>query len=155
MTTGRCDDLPCALRARGQRVTPQRLAIAAVLQDLSHHATAEEIHGLVGERVPGISLPTVYATLDLMEDLGLVRRVATDGGRALFDARTDEHHHAVCRRCGSVLDIEATPDHAALLRAARSAGFAPDDAQVVVRGVCADCRAAADASGAVGVHAGA
>lgn len=143
MTTGSTEELFCTtLRSRGQRVTPQRLAIAAVLRDLRQHATAEEIHGLVGARVPGISLPTVYSTLDLLEELGAVRRVLTDGGTALFDARTDEHHHAICRRCGAVVDLEAASDAAALLDAARLAGFAPDDAQVVVRGVCARCQAA-------------
>jgi len=143
------DELFCTtLRARGQRVTPQRLAIVAVLRDLDHHATAEELHGLVSARVPGISLPTVYSTLELLEDLGAVRRVANDGGTALFDARTDEHHHAICRRCGTVVDIEASPDQSALMEAARSAGFAPDDAQVVVRGICGACRAADVAAGA-------
>jgi Fe2+ or Zn2+ uptake regulation protein len=133
------DQLLSALRTRGHRVTPQRLAIAALLRDLDHHATAEEIYGLVGERVPGISLPTVYATLELMEELGLVRRLATDGGTALFDARTDQHHHAICRDCGLIVDLDGQPDHGALLDAARSAGFAPEHAQVVVSGVCARC----------------
>lgn len=147
MTAGSTEELFCTtLRARGQRVTPQRLAIAAVLRDMRHHATAEEIHGLVGARVPGISLPTVYSTLDLLEELGAVRRVLTDGGTALFDARTDEHHHAICRRCGAVVDIEAASDPAPLLDAARLAGFAPDDAQVVVRGVCEPCRSASGAT---------
>lgn len=139
MTPSTSEELHAALRARGQRVTPQRLAIAAVLRDMDHHATAEEIHGLVGKRVPGISLPTVYSTLELMEDLGLVRRLVTDGGSALFDARTDGHHHAICRYCGLVTDIRAAQDSRALMAAARAAGFAPHDAQVVVRGTCANC----------------
>lgn len=135
------EDLHDALRARGLRVTPQRLAMAAVLRDLDHHATVDEIHGLVSERLPGVSLPTVYATLELMEDLGLVRRIATDGSSAVFDARRDEHHHAICRRCGRVTDITAPADTGRLIEAARVSGFAPDDAQVVVRGVCAACTA--------------
>lgn len=134
--------LGAALRARGQRVTPQRLAIAAVVRDLRHHATADEISGLVAERVPGISMPTVYATLDLLEELGLVRRVATETGTAVFDARTDSHHHVVCRRCGRIADIEAPAEHAAVLQAAERAGYLADDAQVVVRGLCPACRAA-------------
>ena len=134
--------LSAALRARGQRATPQRLAIAAVVERLDHHATAEDVFTLVGERIPGISLPTVYATLVLLEDLGMVRRVATQGGTAVFDPRTDQHHHVICRRCGAIADIEGGADHSALLGAARAAGFHPDDAQVVVRGVCAGCREA-------------
>jgi len=136
-------DLETTLRARGQRVTPQRLAIAAVVGELRHHATADEISGLVARRVPGISLPTVYATLELLEELGLVRRVATETGTAVFDPRTDAHHHVVCRRCGAIADIEAPADHLDVLRAAEAAGYRADEAQVVVRGVCAGCRAAA------------
>lgn len=145
MSTRVEDPLHAALRARGQRVTPQRLVIAAAVRDLGHHATAEEIYTEVGARLPGVSLPTVYATLELLEDMGLVRRVATESGTAVYDPRTDQHHHLVCRRCGAIADVDGAVDHAALLSAARGAGFAPDEAQVVIRGLCAACRAGAAA----------
>jgi Fe2+ or Zn2+ uptake regulation protein len=129
-----------ALRARRQRVTPQRLAIAAAVRDLDRHATAEQIYTDVAGRMPGVSLPTVYATLELLEEIGLVRRIASDSGTALFDPRTDEHHHLVCRVCGAIADIDGAVDHGALMAAARGAGFVPDQAQVVIRGLCAACR---------------
>ena len=144
MATPASDPLHDALRARGQRVTPQRLMIASAVRGLDHHATAEQIHGAVAERMPGVSLPTVYATLELLEEMGMVRRLASDTGTALFDPRTEAHHHLVCRRCGAVADVDGTIDDDAVVRAARRAGFAPDDAQLVIRGVCAGCRAAAD-----------
>jgi Fe2+ or Zn2+ uptake regulation protein len=128
-----------ALRERGQRVTPQRLMIARVLADLDRHATVETVHGEVGRRMPGVSLPTVYATLELLEELGLVRRVASEGGAVVYDPRTDDHHHLACRRCGAIQDVDAAVEAGALLAAARAAGFAPDHAQVVVRGLCAAC----------------
>jgi len=81
--------LATALRERGQRATPQRLAIARVLTDLDRHVTAEHVHAEVSARMPGVSLPTVYATLDLLEALGLARRVATEGGAVVYDPRTD------------------------------------------------------------------
>jgi Fe2+ or Zn2+ uptake regulation protein len=130
-----------ALRERGQRVTPQRLLVARVLSDLDRHVTAEHVHDEVSRRMPGVSLPTVYATLDLLESIGLVHRVATERGAVIYDPRTDEHHHLACRRCGRIADVEAPVEAAALLAAARTAGFAPDHAQVVVRGLCADCAA--------------
>lgn len=142
MATRVDDSLHAALRARGQRVTPQRLMIAAAVRDMDHHATAEQVFTEVANRMPGVSLPTVYATLDLLEDLGLVRRVATEGGTAVYDPRTDHHHHMVCRRCGAIGDVDGAVDHGSLLSAARGAGFAPDEAQVVIRGLCAACRAA-------------
>lgn len=138
-------DLHRALRDRGQRATPQRLMIASTVSSLPGHATAEQIHGAVAERMPGVSLPTVYATLELLEELGLVRRLASTTGSAVYDPRTDVHHHLVCRSCGRITDVDGDVDDDAVMRAARSAGFAPDDAQLVVRGVCADCRAAAAA----------
>jgi Fe2+ or Zn2+ uptake regulation protein len=138
--------LAAALRERGQRSTPQRLAIARVLTDLDRHVTAERVHAEVSARMPGVSLPTVYATLDLLEELGLARRVATEGGAVVYDPRVDEHHHLVCRVCGAIADVDASVDTADVRAAARAAGFEPDASQVVVRGLCADCAAKAEAA---------
>jgi Fe2+ or Zn2+ uptake regulation protein len=131
--------LAAALRERGQRVTPQRLMVARVLSDLDRHVTAEVVYDEVSHRMPGVSLPTVYATLELLEGIGLIHRVASERGAVIYDPRTDEHHHLVCRRCGAIVDVDAPVEAESLLSAARSAGFAPDHAQVVVRGLCANC----------------
>ena len=131
--------LATALRERGQRVTPQRLMVARVIGDLDRHVTAEVVFDEVSHRMPGVSLPTVYATLELLESIGLIHRVATERGAVIYDPRTDQHHHLACRRCGAIVDVEAPLEAGALLAAARSVGFAPDQAQVVVRGLCADC----------------
>jgi len=129
-----------SLRAGGHRVTPQRLAIAAVVRDFGGHATAEQVYTAVAERMPGVSLPTVYATLELLEELGLVRRVATEGTTAVYDPRTEEHHHLVCRACGAIADVDGAVDPGEIMRVARAGGFAPDGAQVVIRGLCGACR---------------
>src|SRR5919112_814975 len=113
MTAAALDNqLSAALHERGQRVTPQRIVIHRALREQNRHMSAEEVLGEVEERLPGLSLPTVYATLELLEELGLLRRVGPAGGRILFDSRLDEHHHAVCSRCGRVEDIEAPLDTA-------------------------------------------
>jgi Fe2+ or Zn2+ uptake regulation protein len=95
--------------------------------------------------LPGVSLPTVYATLELFEELGIVRRVEAGRGAVRYDPRTDEHHHAVCRRCGRVEDVDGSVElRGALLAAEAGAGrdgFAADGAAVVLSGLCADCRA--------------
>jgi Fe2+ or Zn2+ uptake regulation protein len=131
--------LSAALRERGQRVTPQRLVVARVLDELRRHATADMVFGEVSARMPGVSLPTVYATLDLLEELGLVARVASEGGAVVYDPRADAHHHLVCRSCGAIEDIDADVETAAALSAARAGGFTPESAQVVVKGLCAAC----------------
>ena len=132
--------LVVALRERGQRVTSQRLVIGRLLRELDRHVTAEEVLRLAGARLPGMSLPTVYATLDLLADLGLARRVSV-GGPVLYDPRTEDHAHLRCRGCGGVEDLELAVDAAPALRAARAAGFVPETAEVVVEGLCARCAA--------------
>jgi Fur family ferric uptake transcriptional regulator/Fur family peroxide stress response transcriptional regulator len=88
-----------------------------------------------------MSLPTVYATLDLLADLGVARRVSV-GGPVLYDPRTEEHAHLRCRSCGRVEDLDAGVETGRALDAARAAGFVPDAAEVVVGGLCADCAVA-------------
>src|SRR6476620_3808505 len=129
------DALCSALRERGQRVTPQRLTIARVVRELDRHVTAEQVLTAVSDRLPGVSLPTVYATRELLEELGSVRRVSAGGGAVLYDPRTHPHHHVVCTRCGAVADIDAPLDDEAVITAARDAGFEPERADTVVHGI--------------------
>src|SRR3954469_11218375 len=82
--------LVAALRARGQRVTSQRLVIGRLLRELDRHVTAEEVLRRASEQLPGVSLPTVYATLDLLAELGVARRVSV-GGPVLYDPRDPAH----------------------------------------------------------------
>lgn len=137
--------LAAALRERGQRVTSQRLVIGRLLRELDRHVTAEEVLRRASEQLPGVSLPTVYATLDLLAELGEARRVSV-GGPVLYDPRTEDHAHLRCRECGAVTDVDIPFDTAVALRAAREAGFAPEAAEVVVEGLCADCAARAAAA---------
>ncbi|MGH2942821.1 MAG: Fur family transcriptional regulator, partial [Solirubrobacteraceae bacterium] len=69
------DELSTALRERGMRVTPQRVVLHRALHELDRHVTADELLDAVADRLPNVSLPTIYATLDLLEELGMVRRV--------------------------------------------------------------------------------
>jgi Fur family transcriptional regulator, stress-responsive regulator len=139
--TAQAERTATALRAHGYRVTPQRLAVQEVVESLGHHASADEIAGEAAEHLPGVSLPTIYAALDALEDAGLVRRIAAGRGPALYDAGP-EHHHLVCRRCGRVEDLEADVAMTPALKLARQHGFEPEGAELVVRGLCSRCRAA-------------
>ena len=133
-------DLTQTLRARGMRVTPQRLAVHAALQGLGRHSTAEEVLERVHGTVPGVSLPTVYAALELLADLGLANRV--QAGRAVrFDPRTQPHHHFVCTQCGAVTDLDADVELGPALERARALGAQASAAEIIVRGLCADCAA--------------
>jgi Fe2+ or Zn2+ uptake regulation protein len=136
------DDLTAALRARGLRVTTQRVVLHQALLDLGRHATAEQVARAAAGRLPGLALPTVYAALDLFDELGLVRRVAA-GGAVLFDPVTDGHAHLACRSCGAVVDIPATVDTGVAARAGCWAGARVDAAEVLLRGLCPSCAASA------------
>jgi Fur family ferric uptake transcriptional regulator/Fur family peroxide stress response transcriptional regulator len=127
------------LRERGLRVTSQRVVIHRALCAQAQHMTAEQVLESVSDVLPGTSLPTVYATLELLAQLGLVRRLGTGTGAVLFDSRVEPHAHTVCRRCGAVTDLEDAPAPDRALRHARDAGFAPDHAQLVIWGMCEGC----------------
>lgn len=135
-------DLIDLLHSRGQRVTSQRLVILRELRKRGQHATAEEIHRSVRRELPGVSVPTIYATLELFVDLGLARRIEA-GTAALYDAGVEPHQHAVCRRCGRVQDVQGRLDARTFLAAARTAGFQPQDAELIISGLCASCAAEA------------
>lgn len=136
-------DLSAALRERGLRVTPQRLLIHRALTELDRHVSAEEVLAAVGESLPNVSLPTVYSTLDLFEEMGLVRRLGVTQGAVLYDPRPEPHDHRVCDRCGRIEDFDADLDFASALRRARRGGFEPGRAEVLVHGLCQRCAAVA------------
>lgn len=130
------EQLSAALRERGQRVTTQRIVLLRALRQLGAHTSADELLQTVQDALPALSLPTVYATLDLFEELGLVRRVAVGSGPGLYEPVLDGHHHLVCRTCGGVEDVRAPVD---LVPAIAATGGRAVSAEVVLSGLCADC----------------
>src|SRR5581483_2233340 len=122
--------------------TSQRLLIHRALCGEPQHLTAEQVRAAVSDLLPGTSLPTVYSTLELLEELGLVRRVARAGSAVLFDSRTEPHAHTVCRSCGELADLDARAALDDAFDGARRAGFAPENAELLVRGLCPRCSAA-------------
>jgi Fe2+ or Zn2+ uptake regulation protein len=133
--------LIAALRATGRRVTTPRLLVHRRLRAANRHVTAEQLYDELAAEIPSLSAATVYDTLDLLDDLALIRRVSTPRGATTYDSRTDEHHHLICRACGRMEDLDAEVDTAAAENAARAAGFAPGFAQLTVSGLCAGCQA--------------
>jgi Fur family ferric uptake transcriptional regulator/Fur family peroxide stress response transcriptional regulator len=139
-------ELAALLRDRGLRATSQRVVMHRLLRDRDRHVSAEELLSEASERLPGVSLPTVYATLELFEQLGIVTRVNGGGGTLLWDTRPEAHGHMICRRCGRIEDLEVSLDLGRASRSAARAGFDPDRAEVVVSGLCASCARSAPRS---------
>jgi Fe2+ or Zn2+ uptake regulation protein len=134
-------ELIAALRATGRRVTTPRLLVHRCVRARDRHLTAEQVYAELAEQMPSLSAATVYETLDLLDELGLIRRVSTPRGATTYDSRVGDHHHLVCRACGQMEDLEVSIDTGAAENAARAAGFAPDFAQLTVSGLCSACRA--------------
>jgi Fe2+ or Zn2+ uptake regulation protein len=135
--------LDVLLHDRGLRNTPQRQLIYRIVTAHPQHLRAVDVQQQLEATMPGISLPTVYATLDLFAELGIVRKVALADGPMLYDTGQEHPHaHMVCRRCGRIFDLEIQPVDAADMAAAADQGFAVDSGDLVLHGLCRECRAA-------------
>src|SRR5512137_491138 len=136
------EQLKAAARKAGVKLTHQRLEIFKALASTETHPDADSIYRAVQPRMPTLSLDTVYRTLWMLHDLGLVTTLGPQRDRIRFDANLEQHHHFVCVRCGLVRDFESEalarlplPESLATLGSVR-------DAHVEVRGTCGACQRA-------------
>src|SRR3954454_13891183 len=132
-------ELSAALRARGQRVTLPRLLVHRHLRRREGHVTPEQLHSELAPLLPSLSPATIYGTLDLLDELGFVRRGSTPRGNTVYDPRVEPHHHVICRLCGRMQDLDAGVNGAAAEHAVRAAGFTIDYGQLQLTGVCDQC----------------
>jgi Fe2+ or Zn2+ uptake regulation protein len=134
------DELAELFRAQGRKVTAQRQCIFRVLQGDVTHPSAEIVYEAARAEVPTISLKTVYQTLHELADLGEISALDLGTGTTRFDPNVEGvHHHLVCRRCGKVRDLHADFSTVTVPPGAEN-GFEVSDAEVVFRGLCAQCR---------------
>jgi Fur family ferric uptake transcriptional regulator len=97
------------LRQRGYRLTPQRYMILSVIQEANGHLSLDEIAEQVQKRNPRVSLSTIYRTLDLLRELGLVRENHLPGEQSHYEVVEGQaHHHLVCRRCRTTIHLDET-----------------------------------------------
>lgn len=136
-------------RSAGIRLTHQRLEIFREVARSGEHPDAETVHKLVRERMPTVSLDTVYRTLWLLSDHGLITRLGAARERTRFDANLTRHHHFVCVRCGLTRDFTSQEmDDLKLPKAARAFGEV-EGTFVEVRGVCRECARKGNKSGKI------
>lgn len=135
-------DLAKALQEASLRVTRPRLAVLAVLREHPHIDTDGVIEHVRAEH-GAVSHQAVYDVLRALTDAGLARRIQPTGATARYEARVgDNHHHLVCRSCGSIADVDCAVGDAPCLTASHDHGFVVDEAEVVYWGTCPDCSAA-------------
>jgi Fe2+ or Zn2+ uptake regulation protein len=134
------------LKRAGLKVTPQRVAIVRQFAGDESHPTAQDLFERLQPSFPSMSFATVYNTLDALARAGLagvVRLPGKRGDAARFDPNTGPHHHAVCDRCGAVVDIAAgtlEPTRGAIDKIRRAApGFSVHAVERTYRGLCARC----------------
>ena len=126
-------------RDSGVKLTHQRMEIFREVAQAGDHPDAEKVYQGVRQRVPTVSLDTVYRTLWLLKDLGLVTMLGSPREKTRFDANLSPHHHFVCVRCGLTQDLHC--EHFDKLKppeSVKALGYA-EATQVEVRGVCLAC----------------
>jgi Fur family ferric uptake transcriptional regulator len=129
------------LRSAGLRVTSTRVSVYRELAGAGH-LDADALAVRVRERLGTVSRQAVYDTLRVLCEIGLARRIEPAGSpAALYETRVaDNHHHIVCRSCGTVADIDCVTGAAPCLDASDAAGFAVDEAEVTFWGLCPACQ---------------
>jgi Fe2+ or Zn2+ uptake regulation protein len=136
MVTNRQDQL----RAAGLRVTQARLAVLVVLGE-HPHADVEAIATCARSHLGSLSTQAVYDVLYAMTAAGLLRRIEPAGSPARFELETgDNHHHAVCRSCGAIADVDCAASEKPCVTPGGPTGYVIDEAEVTFWGVCPDCQ---------------
>lgn len=134
------------LKAAGFRLTPQRRAILEMFNGDAGHLTPQQVFAYLDNVVPSLSLATVYNTLELFEEIGLVTRITAHDGQTYFDPTVVPHHHALCDGCGDIFDVFLKPNALTDLLTdsqafeERNAEFRVTEATVWLRGRCKACQ---------------
>ena len=129
------------LREAGLRVTQQRVAVLDAVRRLPH-ADTDSLISAVRAETGDISHQAVYDVLRALTEAGLVRKIQPLGQVARYEGRVgDNHHHAVCRECGAITDVDCAVGEVPCLTASDSNGFVIDEAEVIYWGTCPDCNA--------------
>jgi Fur family transcriptional regulator, ferric uptake regulator len=134
------DDILDSLRRRGLRMTPQRRAIVTEILELHGHISAGEVAERVQKRIPGVNASTVYRTLALLEDVGVLSHAHFERGVEYHRSEDASHVHLVCAHCGAH-DSLTTAEIKPLERLVRKHhGFLPDLTHFAISGTCRNCQ---------------
>jgi Fur family transcriptional regulator, ferric uptake regulator len=142
------ETLRARVRERGGRITPQREVVLEALHRLPEHVTAEDILADINDAHPNINLTTIYRTLELFEELGIVYHAHMGHGPGSYHLSSrGSHNHLVCERCGKEIDADIrslarVEDEVMALH-----GFEVDFSHFAVTGTCCECRMSAERHG--------
>ncbi len=122
------------------RMTSQREIILEELRKLKSHPTADELYLVVKQRLPRISIATVYRNLEKMSEAGIIKKLEYSGRQKRFDAATHPHYHIHCIRCGRIADVKTIPGRRLNSMISDASGYEVIDDQVEFSGICPECR---------------
>jgi Fe2+ or Zn2+ uptake regulation protein len=128
------------LRARGFRMTPQRIAILNALRHAETHLSPREVYRQAKQELPGLTEPTVYRTLEFLAANGFARPSQTGNGHLVYEIAGNDHHHIVCRSCGDEMQVEHTLLEQLYHKLESTSGYVRIDSHMTFFGICPSCQ---------------
>ncbi|MEO8573379.1 MAG: Fur family transcriptional regulator [Pyrinomonadaceae bacterium] len=120
-------------------LTKQREVVLQVIRDAEHHLTANDVFTAAKDLLPSISFATVYNSLRFLKEAGHIAEIQFGNGASRFDRMTSRHDHAICTKCGKLVDIEMDLPVDIMKNAAKFSKFKPESIEFTLRGLCPDC----------------
>ncbi len=121
-------------------LTKQRKAVLDVIREAEDHLTANEVFESARRLLPGISFATVYNSLRFLKEQGMIGEVRFGNDAARYDRTLERHDHAVCNSCGKLIDLDLPIPDEILKKGERLSKFKAESFEIVLRGLCPDCR---------------
>ncbi|HNQ15137.1 MAG TPA: transcriptional repressor [Pyrinomonadaceae bacterium] len=121
-------------------LTKQREVVLQVIREAHDHLTANEVFERSKALLPTISFATVYNSLRFLKDAGHIAEVQFGNGASRFDKTVSRHDHAICNKCGKLVDLELDFPSTLVQSAAAASQFEPESLEFTLRGVCPDCK---------------
>lgn len=137
--TGYTDRALKGLREKGFKITLQRTAILKYLDGNTSHPSVDDIYRDVLREFPGMSLATVYNTLETLEQINEIQVLCFDSSRRYYDPDTSSHHHAFCEKCKCIKDVFVDYSDAVVLPEDVSSSFLAEQTSVFFKGKCSQC----------------
>ena len=130
-----------ALRSKGYKATPQRIAICRIALNSREHPSAQQVYDEVKKIHPTVSLATVYKTMEVLRHLNLVQELNFPEGQARFDSYMNPHINLICLKCGKITDLEDATATEITKKVAAATKFKPNSQRIDVYGICRKCSA--------------
>lgn len=126
------------LSRHGLRKTPERFAILRKALEVESHFEVDALHAAIEKDGYHVSRATVYNTVELLEEAGILRKLSFGNGSSVYELHRDNHIHLICKKCGKIIEIESHSISTSLLRL-KLESFSPDSFDVKVYGLCSEC----------------